>query len=285
MSWIDNKWPAPGYRKQVRAAPQAPSVRYVACKSCQARLCETAFMEAHQVCSVCGYHHLMSAHERLDLLTSGAHYSLLGENFQANDYLSFCDTQPYAQRLVAAKKKTNLSEAVLSVKSSIDGIAVAMSIFDFRFIGGSLGAAAGDRVALAIQAAIDQNMPYICVTASGGARMQEGIQSLFQMAKMSAAVNRLRQTRLPFINVLTHPTFGGVSASIAMQADIIIAEKGAHIGFTGARVIANAMPQSLPEGFQTAEFLCDHGCVDAVISRRVLPGYLSRTLRKALNNQ
>lgn len=285
MSWIENKWPAPGYRKQVRAVPQAPLVRYVTCKSCQARLHEAAFIEAHQVCSVCGHHHLMSAYERLDLLTSSAEYSLLGEHLQTNDYLSFCDTQPYAQRLVSAKKKTHLSEAVLSVTSSIDGIAVAMSIFDFRFIGGSLGAVAGERVVLAIQTAIDQNMPFICVTASGGARMQEGIQSLFQMAKMSAAVNRLKQTRLPFINVLTHPTFGGVSASIAMQADIIIAEKGAHIGFTGARVIANAMSQPLPEGFQTAEFLRDHGCVDAVVSRNELSGYLSRILRKALKNK
>lgn len=285
MSWVDAKWPVPGFRQHAKTDERTQTHAYVVCRSCKASLEESAFIERHRVCDVCGFHHVLTARQRLRLLCDSDDFELLGEALEARDVLTFCDTMPYAQRLLAAKRKTDISESVLSAVASIDGEQVAISVFDFNFIGGSLGEVAGSRVVLAIQEALARNIPFICVTASGGARMQEGMLSLMQMAKMSAAVSQLQAKGLPFMTLLTHPTFGGVSASIAMQADVIIAESGAHIGFTGARVIANAMPQALPEGFQTAEFLCEHGAVDGVVPRHALKAYVGRFLRKAVVNR
>ena len=284
MSWVDQVWPIAKHRTEYRAPKSVDVIDCVTCQSCHCQISQVDFDACFRVCPSCGHHHLMTAKQRLDFLTGSAPYEEIGEDLHTQDVLSFCDTKPYAKRLVDARKKTQLSESVLSVVSSIDKIDVVLSIFEFGFIGGSLGEVAGGRVVRAIQTAIKRKLPFICVTASGGARMQEGMLSLLQMAKMSAAVNQLRQTRLPFFNVLTHPTFGGVSASIAMQGDIIIAEKGAHIGFTGARVIANSMGGKLPEGFQTAEFLCQHGGVDCVLERKDLVAFLSRMLKKATVN-
>ena len=284
MGWVDGAWPVPGVKIQSKGG-QPPAESFLTCRQCHAQLPTEAFLSSGKVCSVCGHHHVLTALERLELLTSAAPFQSLGDDLCASDGLSFCDTVSYQKRLELAKKKSSIDESVLSVVSAIEEVPVVLSIFDFSFIGGSLGEVAGSRVVLAIKTAIERQLPFICVTASGGARMQEGLMSLMQMAKMSAAVHQFRQTNLPFINVLTHPTFGGVSASIAMQADIIIAEQGAHIGFTGARVIANAMPQQLPEGFQTAEFLCQHGAVDAVLPRGQLAAYLARTVRKATANR
>jgi acetyl-CoA carboxylase carboxyl transferase subunit beta len=285
MSWVDQKWPLPGFKAVQTQEQSAVLSNYANCLSCGSVLLKTDFEAAHKVCSVCQHHHVLTAHERLLLLADSAPLEFFGDHLQSRDCLQFSDTMPYAKRLQDAQSRTGLTEAVVTAAIEIAGRAVIVSVFDFRFIGGSLGEVAGARVALGIQAAIERSCPFICVTASGGARMQEGLLSLMQMAKMTTAVRRLKQTRLPFINLLTHPTFGGVSASIAMQADIILAEQGAHIGFTGARVIANAMPQALPEGFQTAEFLCEHGCIDAVVARSELRGYLSRLLHKLLCNQ
>lgn len=285
MSWVDQTWPVPTFRQHDTGDRRVRSHAYVTCRSCKAALEESKFLERHRVCHICGYHHVLTARQRLRLLCGAEDAELLGEELEARDVLEFCDTMPYAERINAAKRKTDMSESVLSAVTKISGSEVALSVFDFNFIGGSLGEVAGSRVVLAIQAAIKREIPFICVTASGGARMQEGMVSLLQMAKMSAAVSQLRAKKLPFMTILTHPTFGGVSASIAMQADLIIAESGAHIGFTGARVIANAMPQALPEGFQTAEFLCEHGAVDAVVSRDELAAYVGRFLRKVQVNR
>ncbi len=285
MSWVDAQWPMPSYKKSIRDQRTAQAKVYVSCKNCGAHLEEVAFLDASKVCELCGHHHILTAPERLDMLADDQKRHWLGQALQPNDHLAFRDLKPYAERLTQTQKKNNLTEAVLTSTITIGSRQVVVAVFDFRFIGGSLGSVAGDRVLLGIEEAIKRKLPFVCITASGGARMQEGILSLFQMARMSAAVSRLKAARLPFINVLTHPTFGGVSASIAMQADIIIAERGAHIGFTGARVIANAMHQKLPEGFQTAEFLRDHGAIDAVVERAELRDYLIRTLRKATHNQ
>lgn len=284
MSWVDDAWPVPGVKIQSRASPP-PVESFSTCRQCHAQLPTAGFLSSGKVCSVCGHHHVLTALERLELLTGDAPSQSIGDDLSTSDGLSFCDTVPYQKRLELAKKKSSIDESVLSVVSAIEGVSAVLSIFDFSFIGGSLGEVAGSRVVMAIKIAIERRLPFVCVTASGGARMQEGLMSLMQMAKMSAAVHQFRQTNLPFINVLTHPTFGGVSASIAMQADIIIAEQGAHIGFTGARVIANAMPQQLPDGFQTAEFLCQHGAVDVVLPRDQLAAYLARTIRKAIANR
>lgn len=283
MLWVDKKWPVPGHRVKTQSLRETHQ-SFITCQSCGASIVREDFIAAHSVCSVCGHHHMLTGYERLHLLTGGVDSELLGESLEASDVLNFSDKITYRERLEKARKKSDMTESVLSAVSSIDGVPVVLSVFDFGFIGGSLGEVAGSRIALAIQTAINRQLPFVCVTASGGARMQEGVLSLFQMAKMSAAVQQLQQTRLPFINVLTHPTFGGVTASIAMQADIIIAERGAHIGFTGARVIANSAQQKLPDGFQTAEFLMQHGAIDDVVGRDQLVAYLGRNLRKALAN-
>ncbi|MAV28456.1 MAG: acetyl-CoA carboxylase carboxyl transferase subunit beta [Legionellales bacterium] len=284
MLWVDKKWPVPGHRVKIQPM-QADQQSFINCRACDASIQRADFLAAHSVCPVCGHHHMLTGYERLDLLTGGADCELIGESLVASDVLNFADQMTYQERLEKARKKSDMTESVISAVSAVDGVAAVLSIFDFGFIGGSLGEVAGSRIALAIQTAMSRKLPFICVTASGGARMQEGVLSLFQMAKMSAAVQQLRQTRLPFFNVLTHPTFGGVTASIAMQADVIIAEKGAHIGFTGARVIANSAQQKLPDGFQTAEFLVQHGAIDDVVGRDQLVSYLGRNLRKALANQ
>ncbi len=284
MHWIDKKWPLSVHQAK-RRPPKSCGKTFISCRSCQSQVDQDEFHAAHKVCPVCGFHHVMTGYERLALLTSSADGELLGESLSASDYLNFSDTVSYQERLLAARKKSAMTESVLSVVSAIDRVPCVLSIFDFNFIGGSLGEVAGSRIAIAIQTAIERQLPFVCVTASGGARMQEGVLSLFQMAKMSAAVHLLRQTRLPFFNLLTHPTFGGVTASIAMQGDIIIAEQGAHIGFTGARVIANATQEKLPDGFQTAEFLRAHGAIDDVVSRDKLVSYIGRNLRKALANR
>lgn len=285
MSWVNGVWPVKKHKVSYRQYPSQAVEETIACRACSVSQALEAFTQQWLVCVHCGHHHVMSARQRLALLTQSAPFQEIGGALEPQDRLSFCDTQPYGQRLLSAQNKTGLSESVVSGVGSIDGIGVVLSVFDFGFIGGSLGEIAGSRVVLAIQTAIQKQLPFVCVTASGGARMQEGVLSLFQMAKMSAAVNQLRQTTLPFITVLTHPTFGGVSASIAMQGDIVIAEKGAHIGFTGARVIEGAMGQKLPEGFQTAEFLQAHGCVDAVVDRQDMVPLLARLLRKAMINR
>ena len=285
MSWVDTQWPMPSYKKSIRDQRATQAKAYVSCKNCGAHLEEASFLDADKVCTVCGHHHILTAPERLDMLADNQERHWLGQDLQPNDHLAFEDLKSYAERAAQTQKKNNLSEAVLTSAITLGSRQVVVAAFDFRFIGGSLGSVAGDRVILGIDEAIKQKVPFLCFTASGGARMQEGILSLFQMARMSAAVSRLQAAQLPFINVLTHPTFGGVSASIAMQADIIIAEQGAHIGFTGARVIANAMHQKLPDGFQTAEFLRDHGAIDAVVERAQLRNYLIRTLHKATLNQ
>ena len=284
MSWVDKVWPIAKHKTEYRKMAFTGVSSCVSCQSCGAQITKEEFVNCFKVCPSCGHHHLMSARERLAFLTNSAPYEEIGQALCAKDELSFSDTKSYSQRLSDARQKSQVSESVLSVIGSIEQIDVVLSIFEFGFIGGSLGEVAGERIVQAIFTAISKRMPFICVTASGGARMQEGMLSLLQMAKISAAVNQLRQTRLPFFNVLSHPTFGGVSASIAMQGDIIVAEKGAHIGFTGARVIANSMAQKLPDGFQTAEFLCEHGAVDCVLERKDLVPFLSRMLKKSMAN-
>jgi acetyl-CoA carboxylase carboxyl transferase subunit beta len=214
-----------------------------------------------------GHHFPIGARQRLAKLLDEGSFIEMDAEVRSHDTLKFVDTQPYADRIKRYQRDSGLSEAVISGTGSIHGIPVAIAVMDFRFCGGAMGAAAGEKITRAIEAALSKKISCIIVSASGGARMQEGIYSLMQMAKTSSALGRLAQAGLPYISVLTNPTTGGVTASFATLGDVILAEPGAMIGFAGARVIKDTTKQTLPAGFQTAEFLLKHGLVDQIVSR------------------
>ncbi len=214
-----------------------------------------------------GHHFPIGARARIAKLFDAGSFVEVDLAVKSSDPLKFVDSQPYPERIKRYEKESGLSEAVICGTGKIHGIEVSVAVMDFRFCGGAMGAAVGEKITRAIEAAIVKRIPCIIFSASGGARMQEGIYSLMQMAKTSAALGRLAQARLPFISVLTHPTMGGVTASFATLGDVIIAEPGALIGFAGARVIKDTTKQTLPAGFQTAEFLLKHGLIDQIVSR------------------
>ncbi len=214
-----------------------------------------------------GYHFPISAPERLRFLCDPGSFKESDRELSAVDALQFVDSAPYAARLEKYKRESGLNDAVVCGMGKIHGIPVSFAVMDFRFAGGSMGSVVGEKITRAIERAIEKKTPCIIVSASGGARMQEGILSLMQMAKTSAALARLAEARLPFISILTNPTTGGVTASFAVLGDLIIAEPGALIGFAGPRVIKETTQQALPEGFQSAEFLLKHGLVDMIVSR------------------
>ncbi len=225
-------------------------------------------LEANQmVVPKSGYHFPIGARERIAALVDGGTFQEMGADIRSADPLGFIDAQPYTTRLKRYEKESGLPEAVICGLGQIHGIDVALAVMDFRFCGGTLGSATGEKITRVIEAAIEKKIPCIIFSTSGGARMQEGILSLMQMAKTSAALGRLAAARLPFVSVLTNPTTGGVSASYATLGDIIIAEPGALIGFAGPRGIKETTKQTLPPGFQSAEFLLQHGLVDQIVSR------------------
>lgn len=226
-----------------------------------------------------GHHFPISARQRLNRLFDGGAWEELDAGVKSSDPLHFVDSQPYVERLKRYERDSGLPEAVLCGAGRIHGIEVAVAAMDFRFCGGAMGAAAGEKITRAIEQALARRAPCIIFSASGGARMQEGIFSLMQMAKTSAALGRLSAAGLPFISVLTHPTMGGVTASFATLGDVILAEPGALIGFAGARVIRDTTKQALPAGFQTAEFLLKHGLVDQIVSRLEMRDRLGSLLR------
>ncbi len=253
----------------------APPVRAVAvpgatCRRCGADLAVSSTWERLRVCSVCRYHGTLSARRRLDLLLDEGSFRETHQSLSSVDPLLFSDRVPYSARLEEARAKTGLEEAVVVGTGRINGRECVLAVLDFEFMGGSMGTVVGEKVALAIEQAIDRKLPFISVAASGGARMQEGMLSLVQMAKTSAASTRLHQAGLPFISVLTDPTTGGVYASFASRGDVIIAEPGALIGFAGQRVIEQTIREKLPDGFQRAEYLLEHGMIDMVIPRSQL---------------
>ncbi len=214
-----------------------------------------------------GHHFPISARARIAKLFDEGSFVEMDMKVKSSDPLKFVDSQPYPERLKRYEKDSGLPEAVVSGTGEIHGIEVSVAVMDFRFCGGAMGAAAGEKITRAIEAAAKKKIPCLIFSASGGARMQEGIYSLMQMAKTSAALGRLAAAKLPFISILTHPTMGGVTASFATLGDVIIAEPGALIGFAGARVIKDTTKQTLPAGFQTAEFLLKHGLIDQIVSR------------------
>jgi len=230
------------------------------------------------VCPKCSFHFRVDAVTRLKLLLDGE-YESFDSNLTSSDPLGFVDSKPYSTRLAAMQQATNLSDALISARGTLDGRRVNVCVMDIRFIGGSMGCVVGEKIARAIDRSLAEGAPLIVVSASGGARMQEGAISLMQMAKISAGLMKLDEAKLPYISVLTDPTTGGVTASYAMLGDLNIAEPGALIGFAGPRVIEQTIRQKLPEGFQRSEFLLKHGMLDAVVPRPEMKAYIATALR------
>lgn len=249
------------------------------CSGCGEILQTEKYVNNKQVCPSCDHHYRMSAAERIELLCDEHSFEEVGENLASSDPLKFSDKQAYKDRLEAAYTKTGLKDGTLCGTATIDGMPVAMAVMDFGFMGGSMGVVTGEKVALAMDMAFKKKIPCIVVCCSGGARMQEGILSLMQMAKTSASRARLKSAGIPYISVLTDPTTGGCAASYAMLGDLNIAEPKALIGFAGPRVIEQSIRQTLPAGFQRAEFLLEHGFIDRIVHRHSLKKELSFFIR------
>jgi acetyl-CoA carboxylase carboxyl transferase subunit beta len=249
------------------------------CDGCRQIIWKKDLESNFNVCPKCGAHSRLDALGRIKLLLDDGTYELFDSDLRSSDPLSFVDSKSYTDRLRAMQEATNLSDALISACGMLDGRPVQVCAMDIRFIGGSMGSVVGEKIARAIDRAIQSGTPLVIVSASGGARMQEGAISLMQMAKISASLMRLDEARLPYISVLTDPTTGGVTASYAMLGDLNIAEPGALIGFAGPRVIEQTIRQKLPEGFQRAEFLLKHGMLDAVVPRLELKPYISKALK------
>jgi acetyl-CoA carboxylase carboxyl transferase subunit beta len=248
------------------------------CAGCGEILYRERLAQNLNVCPNCGHHVRISADAYVSIFLDAGTFKELDADLRAADPLEFVDLKPYPERIAAAEAKGKV-EAVITGRGKIDGIPVLLAVMDFGFIGGSMGSVVGEKVARAARAALSAKCPLVVVSASGGARMQEGIYSLMQMAKTSAVLARLHDAGLPFISVLTHPTTGGVTASFSMLGDVNIAEPGALIGFAGPRVIEETIKQELPQGFQRAEFVRDHGMVDRVVDRRELKETVALILR------
>lgn len=238
-----------------------------------------ADLEANlQVCPYCSHHFKIGARERIDMLLDPG-YELVDGDLRSTDPLSFTDLKPYKDRLRQAQKKTGLNDAIINAVGKINGIDVVISAMEYSFIGGSMGAVVGETIARAVDRALEARTPLIIISASGGARMMEGIASLMQLAKISAGLAKLDEARIPYISLMTDPTTGGVTASFAMLGDLNIAEPGALIGFAGPRVIEQTIRQKLPEGFQRSEFLLEHGFLDAIVPRKELKTYLANAIQ------
>ena len=272
------------FKRQTSAVDAAGEKRvrteglWVKCDNCRKVIWKKDLEENLNVCPHCGRHFRIDARTRLAQLLDDGKYETFDDGLASTDPLRFMDLKPYSQRLQQAKKDTGLNDAVISAAGNLEGRPVIVSAMEYSFIGGSMGAVVGEKIARAVERATTARRPLIVVSASGGARMMEGVISLMQLAKISAALARMDAARVPYISVLTDPTTGGVTASYAMLGELNIAEPWALIGFAGPRVIEQTIRQKLPEGFQRSEFLLQHGMLDAVVPRKELKGYIARAL-------
>jgi len=255
-----------------------PGNLWVKCFGCKQTIYSKDLEANLKVCPKCGYHFRLTSSERLKITADEGSFSEYDALIVSKDFLTFNDTMPYGKRLEEAKKKTGLHEAIITGESKIGGFKTGIGIMDFGFIGGSLGSVVGEKVTRLIERSIENKVAVIIFNASGGARMQEAIMSLMQMAKTSAALAKLRKARLPYISVCTDPTMAGVSASYAMLGDIIISEPDALVGFAGPRVIEQTIKQKLPSGFQRADFVLAHGFIDMVVGRKEMKDTLTKIL-------
>jgi acetyl-CoA carboxylase carboxyl transferase subunit beta len=278
MSWLQKLLPP-----RIKASPgtgrkSMPEGLWVQCASCEAVLFRNEVEKNLNVCAKCNYHARLTARERVDQLLDAEGRYEIGSEVLPIDSLKFKDTRKYPERLAAALEETGETDALVVMQGSIKSTPLVLAAFEFEFMGGSMGSVVGERFVRGVRVAYDNRVPFVCITSSGGARMQEGVSSLFQMAKTTAVLQELSKAKLPFVSILTDPTMGGVSASFAMIGDVVIAEPGALIGFAGPRVIEQTVREKLPEGFQRAEFLLEKGAIDMIVDRRALKDELPRLL-------
>jgi acetyl-CoA carboxylase carboxyl transferase subunit beta len=268
MSWLNKLLPPKIKRTEGGTRRQVPEGLWVKCGSCETVLYGTDLEKNFSVCPKCGHHHRISARARIDMLLDPEARFEIGAEVLPLDNLKFKDTQRYVDRVEKATSETGETDALVVMQGSVKNVPLVAAVFEFEFMGGSMGSVVGERFVRGVQVCLEQSLPLVCFTATGGARMQEGLFSLMQMAKTTAALTELANQKLPFISVLTDPTMGGVSASFAMLGDVVIAEPKALIGFAGPRVIEQTVRQKLPEGFQRAEFLLEKGAIDLIVDRR-----------------
>jgi len=274
--WFEQAPPQP--QVQTRKALPGPEL-WVRCPGCKEVLYKEELEQSHQVCTKCGHHFRIAAHGRLAMIIDEGSFERHDDQITSLDPLGFVDSKPYTQRIATSRKKTGDADAYIAGSASIDGRPVQIGSFDFRFMGGSMGSVVGELITRQFERAVARREPAIVISASGGARMQEGVLSLMQMAKTCAALARLRDdVNMPYISVLTDPTTGGVAASFSMLGDLIFAEPNALIGFAGPRVIEQTIGQQLPEGFQTSEYLLEHGMIDRIVARSDLRATIARSL-------
>ena len=278
MSWLQKLLPPKINRSGTSTKKTVPEGLWSKCPSCNAVLYTADLEKNINVCPKCGFHNRIGARARLEQLLDPEGRFEIGAEIVPVDSLKFKDDKRYTDRLVEAEEDTGESDALIVMQGAIKNIPLVVAAFEFEFMGGSMGSVVGERFVRGVHACLDQNLPLVCVTATGGARMQEGLLSLMQMAKTTAALTQLAARRLPFISVLSDPTMGGVSASFALLGDVVIAEPRALIGFAGPRVIEQTVREKLPEGFQRAEFLLEKGAVDMIVDRRQLRDKLAELI-------
>ena len=277
MSWLQKLLP-PKIKRSEGTRKSIPEGLWSKCPACEAVLYSTDLEGNQMVCPKCGHHNRLRARFRLDHLLDPEGRFEIGAEVIPVDVLKFKDSKRYPDRLAAANEDTGEADAMVVMQGAVKSVPLVVACFEFEFMGGSMGSVVGERFVRGVRAAIEHQLPFVCIAASGGARMQEGLFSLMQMAKTTAAVTQLARHQLPFISILTDPTMGGVSASFAFMGDVVIAEPGALIGFAGPRVIEQTVRETLPEGFQRAEFLLEKGAIDMIVDRRQMRDKLASLL-------
>lgn len=276
MSWLEKLVPSRIIRSEKKQG--VPEGLWTKCGACDSVLYQAELERSWHVCPKCSHHMRIGARARLKKFLDPEPQVEIGETIGPVDTLKFRDSKKYKDRIIQAQKKTQENDALIVMRGSLKGLPLVAAAFEFQYMGGSMGSVVGERFVRGVERAIEEKIPFICFTASGGARMQEGLLSLMQMAKTSAALTRLAEAGLPYVVVLTDPTTGGVSASLAMLGDIQIAEPNALIGFAGPRVIQDTVREVLPEGFQRSEFLLEHGVIDMIVDRRELQDKVANLL-------
>jgi len=283
MSWIEKLLPAKIQPSDPTERRSVPEGLWIKCPSCETVLYKTDLEQNQNVCPTCSHHHRIGARARLNVFLDGEGRYEIGQEVLPVDALKCKDSRKYTERLKEALENTGETDALVVMGGSVQGIGLVAACFEFEFMGGSMGSVVGERFVRGVETAVEQKVPFLCFTATGGARMQEGLLSLMQMAKTNAALTRLAKKGLPFISVLTDPTMGGVSAGFAFLGDVVIAEPKALIGFAGPRVIESTVRVTLPEGFQRSEFLQSKGAVDMICDRRELRKTVAESLAMLQN--
>ena len=278
MSWLEKLLPSRIQQTDPSERRSVPEGLWVKCPSCETVLYNTDLEKNLNVCPKCSHHHRIRARARLNAFLDDEGRYEIGQEVVPVDALKFKDSRKYSERIKEAMESTGETDALVVFGGCVMSMPVVAACFEFEFMGGSMGSVVGERFARGVETAIEQKVPFVCFTATGGARMQEGVLSLLQMAKTNAALTRLAKAKLPYVSVLTDPTMGGVSASFAFVGDVVMAEPKALIGFAGPRVIENTVREKLPEGFQRSEFLVEKGAMDMIIDRRELRSTVARVL-------